>query len=94
MCVCRACGVWLLWWLLFAAAALRQRLTGFVGVCSELIALLEEKVSKERVKGLLLIVYRDEVCSLDINSVVGNGPGARRCCGRQNSFGGSLLDES
>lgn len=46
------------------------------------------------VKGLLLIVYRDEVCSLDINSVVGNGLSARRCFRRQNSVGGSIFDKS
>lgn len=46
------------------------------------------------VKGLLLIACRGEVCSLDINSVVGNGPSAGWCFGRQNSFGGSLLDKS
>lgn len=46
------------------------------------------------VKGLLLIAYRDEVCSLDINSVVENEPGARWCLVRQNSFGGSLFNKS
>lgn len=66
-------GLWWLvtWWLLFAAAASCSRLTGFVEVCSECIALLKEQNVKRH---CCWSSRRNEVlCLLDVGSVVGKG---------------------